>query len=226
MGVDCEFPKSVLLDIGNGKYSTIRIEYPWAPQCCSNCKLFGHNLAHCHIMKEQTTKSGNSVKEAGEEVTMADERKATQVMGAGSRKDPPGVIDVDASDNVVDSIVESRVAAKHAIMCIGEVNDTTTGVAVHPKLPGNTFECLVQSGEECPSEVAKNLDESRSDPNVNADFSDTSPTFVTFKHVKRIDELDYTPIPLSKKKLKKLKKQNQASKQASEIRGSIHISNG
>ena len=32
VGVDCEFPKSVLLDMGNGKYSTIRIEYPWAPQ--------------------------------------------------------------------------------------------------------------------------------------------------------------------------------------------------
>ena len=28
VGVDCEFPKSVLLDRGNGKFSTIRIEYP------------------------------------------------------------------------------------------------------------------------------------------------------------------------------------------------------
>ena len=33
VGVDCEFPTSVLLDRGNGNYSTIKIEYPWAPQC-------------------------------------------------------------------------------------------------------------------------------------------------------------------------------------------------
>ena len=51
VGVDCEFPKSVLLEMGNGKCTTIRIEYPWVPQCCSNCKLFGHNLAHCHVIK-------------------------------------------------------------------------------------------------------------------------------------------------------------------------------
>ena len=28
VGVDCEFPKSLLLDLGNDKYSKIRIEYP------------------------------------------------------------------------------------------------------------------------------------------------------------------------------------------------------
>ena len=67
--------------MGNGKFSTIKIEYPWAPQCCSNCKLFGHNLAQCHILKEQITKSGYSVKEAGKEAIMADERKATLVTG-------------------------------------------------------------------------------------------------------------------------------------------------
>ena len=59
--------------------------------------------------------------------------------------------------------------------------------------------------------------------NVN---SDTSPTLHTFKHVKRIDELDFTYVPLSKKKLKKLKKQNQIAKQASDIGGSNLMSNG
>ena len=28
VGVDCKFPSSFLLDMDNGKYSTIRIEYP------------------------------------------------------------------------------------------------------------------------------------------------------------------------------------------------------
>ena len=206
-------------DMGSGKYSTIRIEYPWTPQCCSNCKLFGHNLAYCHVMKEHnsksdTTKSGNSVKEDGKEVSMADERKASQDKGVESRKDLLGDMGVDVTDNIVDGIVEFRGAESNK-----------TGAAVHPNLPGNTFECLAQSEEECPSEVSKNLDASRS-VHVNADFSDTSPTFDTFKHIKRIDELDYTPVPLSKKKLKKLKKQNQVSKYASVVEGTIHISNG
>ena len=231
VGVDCEFPKSILLDMGNGKYSTIRIEYPWAPQCCSNCKLFGYNLVHYHIVKGQnskhdTTKSGNSVNEDGEEIIMAYARKASLVMGAGSRKDSTGVTLVNATDSVVDSIADGRGATKLTVTCTGEVNGANTGVDDHPKLQGNTFECLAQSEEECPSEVANNSDTSRSNPNISADFSDTSPTFETFKHIKRIDELDYTPVPLSKTKLKKLKKRKKVSKQAPVVRGSIHYSNG
>ena len=209
--------------MGNGKYSTIRIEYSWTPQCCSNCKLFGHNLAHCHIMK---SKDGTNMKEVGEEASMAEERKTTQMKGAESRKDPPDVMGFDVAGSVVDSIVESRGAGEQAIMSIVEVNETTNGDVVSPKLPGNKFECLARSEEDCPSAVAKNLDVSRSDTNAYADFSDTSPTLDTFKHVKRIDELDFTPVPLSKKKLKKLKKQNHASKLAPVVGGSIHISNG
>ena len=111
-------------------------------------------------------------------------------------------------------------------MSIVEVNETINGAVVYPKLPGNMFECLARSEEDCPSAVATNLDVSRSDTNACADFLDTSPTFDTFKQVKRIDELDFTPVPLSKNKIKKLKKQNQATKQAPVVGGSIHISNG
>ena len=49
--VNCEFPKSALLDLGNGMYSTIRIEYPWIPQTCSHCKVFGHSRVNCHVVK-------------------------------------------------------------------------------------------------------------------------------------------------------------------------------
>ena len=93
-------------------------------------------------------------------------------------------------------------------------------------LPVNTFECLAQSEEDCPSEVVKSLDTSRSDPNTITDFSDTSPILDTFKHIKRVDELDFTPVPLSKKKLKKLKKQNLANKQDPVVRGTSHLPNG
>ena len=87
VGVDCEFPKSVLLDMGNGKFSTIKIEYPWVPQCCSNCKLFGNNLAQCHILKEQITKAGYSVKEARKEAIIS------------WTKDPSGVFTVSSAWN-------------------------------------------------------------------------------------------------------------------------------
>ena len=139
MGDDCEFPKSVLLDMGNGKYSTIRIEYPWAPQCCSNCKLFGHNLVHCRIMKGQnskpdTTNSGNSANEVGEKVIMANERKASQDTGASSRKDSLDVTLDNATDSVVDSIVGCMCATNLTVTCTGEVTSTTTGVDDHPQV--------------------------------------------------------------------------------------------
>ena len=53
--VNCEFPKTALLDMGNGKYSTIRIEYPWVPQICSHCKIFGHSHLKCQVGKEVDT---------------------------------------------------------------------------------------------------------------------------------------------------------------------------
>ena len=50
--VNCTFPKSALLDMGNGKYTTIRIEYPWVPENCTHCKIFGHSLAKCQGVKD------------------------------------------------------------------------------------------------------------------------------------------------------------------------------
>ena len=50
--VNCTFPKSALLDLGNGKYSTLRIEYPWVPQKCTHCKIFGHSQVKCQGRKE------------------------------------------------------------------------------------------------------------------------------------------------------------------------------
>ena len=52
VNVNCTFPKSALLDLGNGKYSTIRIEYPWVPQNCAHCKIFGHSHVKCQGVKE------------------------------------------------------------------------------------------------------------------------------------------------------------------------------
>ena len=122
------------------------------------------------------------------------------------------------------------------VECTGTVKPTGTNtdevirlandVVNHPKVPGNTFECLAQREEECPIEVVEAIVTSRYDPNTISDFSDTSPIIDTFKHIKRVDELDFTPVPLSKKKLKKLNKMNLANSQDPVVKGSSHLPNG
>ena len=63
-------------------------------------------------------------------------------------------------------------------------------------------------------------------PTPNTEFSDTSPIIDTFRHIKRVDELDFTHVPLSRKKLKKLKKRSLANTQDPVIRGTPHLPNG
>ena len=157
---------------------------------------------------------------------MADVRKDPQDTSAGSRKESTGDTLVNAADSVVDNIVECRGATKLTVTSTDEVIGLAISVVHHPKLPGNSFECLAQCEDECPSEVAKNTVTSRSDPITIADFSDTSPTLDTFKHIKRVDELDFTPVPLSKKRLKKLKKRNLATNQDPVAKGSTRLPNG
>ena len=194
VGVDCVFPKSVLLDRGNGNYSTIRIEYPWAPKCCSECKLFGHNLANCQVRKSPScgitaTNPENSKHEAVD-------RQDVDDVGEGLKLAPGN------STNSVHSVatIPTITHAESEIRLDAEEVDMAIEDDVPPKMQGNTFACLAQSEEEGPSV--------ESVPNVNTDFSDTSPIIDTFRHIKRVDELDFTPVPLFKKKLKKLKKRS------------------
>ena len=250
MGVDCEFPTSVLLDRGNGKYSTIKIEYPWAPQCCTECKLFGHNLVNCQVKNgpssgKVSTNPGNSKHEA---VIRKDNHDAGEGMKLAADTSSVDSFAINptvtrAEVGIRMDIEETKLASEdndppklhgNTFACLAQSEEEgpreeerpLTEPNANTEFPGNTFECLAQCEEECPREVAKNLDVFISEPNVSADSSDTSPTLHTFKHVKRIDELDFTPIPLSKKKLKKLKKQYQIAKQASDIGGSNLKSNG
>ena len=85
------------------------------------------------------------------------------------------------------------------------------------KLHGNTFACLAQNEEEDPNEEEGPLPT----PIANTDFSDTSPIIDTFRHIKRVDELDFTPVALSRKKLKKLKKRSPVNSQDPGIRGTL-----
>ena len=51
-----DFPKAPHLNLGNGKYTTIRIEYPLVPHNCSHCQVFGHNISHYPFSKATNTK--------------------------------------------------------------------------------------------------------------------------------------------------------------------------
>ena len=151
MGVECVYPKSVLLDMGNGKYSTIRIEYPWVPQCCSNCKRFGYNLVNCHASKEPssifvTINSGKSEIETGKKA-LASDRKDQQDTGEGLRNEAKGDNLDNAAYNVVNSIVECTGTVKPTGTNTDEVIRLANDVVNHPKVPGNTFECLAQRAE-------------------------------------------------------------------------------
>ena len=228
VGVDCEFPTSVLLDRGNGNYSTIKIEYPWAPQCCTECKLFGHNVVNCPVKKglnngqvstnKQKAVSRKDNHDAGEGLKLAADTGSVDRFAINPTVTHPEV-------GVMMEVEETKLTSEDKLQgntfaCLAQSEEANPseveGLLNEPNantnLPGNSIECLAQSVEEGSTDVAKNLD-------VSGDFSDTSPTLHTFKHIKRIDELDFTPVPLSKKKLKKLKKQYQIAKQASDRGG-------
>ena len=243
VGVDCEFPTSVLLDRGNGNYSTIKIEYPWAPQCCTECKLFGYNLVNCPVKKgpsngQVSTISRNSKHEdvirkdnhdAGEGLKLAADTSSVDRFAINPTVTQTEVgVRMDVEETKLTS--EDNDPPKlhgNTFACLAQSEEADPSEEEGPlnepnpntNFPGNTIECLAQREEEGSTDVVKNLD-------VSADFSDTSPTLHTFKHEKRIDELDFTPVPLSKKKLKKLKKQSQIAKQASDRGGSNLMSNG
>ena len=128
--VNCVFPKDALLDLGNGKYSTIRIEYPWVPQNCSHCKIFGHSRLKCHVVKEMDTHDSETIicpdhKDSG---------PATgYVAAAGSVS---GVTDIGDP-------ITTPVKA-------GKVKD----VVIPIRLTGNTFECLAICDDAGTQEVA------------------------------------------------------------------------
>ena len=212
--VNCTFPNTALLALGNGTYSTIRIEYPWVPQKCDHCKIFGHNLVKCP---------------SGKKMAVPKKTTCPDHIAVRLAKDYIGATDpspVSIAVNAVDGIINHTIPGK-----TGNVQNTD----IQGRLTGNTFECLAICDD------ASNLEESvdqntavvsvTTTPNLNstlsglgslesskldlsnlADFSDTSPICETFKHIKGVDELDY--LPLSKKKLKKLRKQNHAIKSA------------
>ena len=227
VGVDCEFPKSVLLDRGNGSYSKIRIEYPWAPQCCSECKLFGHNLANFQAKKMPSSgmmslnpKNGNNEAVIGKDID--DEGEGLEIATEYTTLVAIPTVTHAATETTCPVSIPTVAHAKAGIQLNVEDINAAIEVDIPPKLHGNTFACLSKNEEEGPiMEEGPQLF-----PTANTDFSDTSPIIDTFKHIKKVDELDFTPVPLSRKKLKKLKKRSLAITKDPVIRGTPHLPNG
>lgn len=62
VGVDDEFPESIIVDIESIGEVTVRVEYPWKPKACSICVKFGHRDQECIGIKKvwrPITKSKN-----------------------------------------------------------------------------------------------------------------------------------------------------------------------
>ena len=224
VGVDCEFPKSVLLDRGNGSYSTIRIEYPWAPQCCSKCNLFGHNLANCQAKKMPSNgmislNPGNGNNEAVIGKDIVNEGEGLEIAAEYTTLVPIPTVTHAATETTCPVSIPTVAHAKAGI----QLNEEDINAAILNVTPllGNSFECLAQ----CEVEEVDEAKEACS-PNNNSEHSDNSPLLDTFKHIKRVDELDFTPVPMSRKKLKKLKKRSLACKQGSVVGGEGNRPNG
>ena len=129
--LNCDFPKSALLKLGNDKYTTVRIEYPWVPHSCSHCKIYGHKTIHCPISKATNTKEASAGPNTSEgNVGDLGFASGTNVVVGNSLqkefklvRDPAGNQKDPVKDSVggVDSIIESITIHQNIISQDGPV---------------------------------------------------------------------------------------------------------
>ena len=175
--------------MGNDKYTTIRIEYPWASHSCSHCQVFGHIILHYPFSKATNTKSvPNSSNPSGskgsrhgngEEVTSDPRTRHHKVSNPGKELNE-GVDSVIDSIRDFSSVVPLGTSVKNGV----KVNEGDASL----KRPTNTFEFLDISEVSAPPDDVDELASTSFVIPDTADYSDTSPNCDTFKQVKRIDE--------------------------------------
>ena len=215
-----KFPKAARLNLGNGKCTTIRIEYPWVPHNCSHCQVFGHKVSKFPLSKTP------SVLECGmpSASKIGGHGNGEKVNAKSSSEIPIAATLGKELRDGVDSVVDSIGACQKTVIQ-DNIGDTSHEATTSPARHANRFECLDISEDltievvgvtstDAPTvaptdEVADMVSTGTVLPNTS-EYSDSSPIYNSFKQVKRIDELDFTPqpLPLSKSKLKRLKKQN------------------
>jgi hypothetical protein len=70
VNVDSEFPREIELDVDKEKQVVVAVEYPWVPDKCTNCKVFGHLSYACDKKEIQRWQSKQVVKKDEEEVVI------------------------------------------------------------------------------------------------------------------------------------------------------------
>ena len=97
-----KFPTAARLNLGNGKCTTIRIEYPWVPHNCSHGQVFGHKGSQCPFSKAPPVpKSG---KPSGSKIASHGNGEKVNAKSKLHNVATPGVEMGDGFDSVVDSI--------------------------------------------------------------------------------------------------------------------------
>ena len=192
-----KFPKTARLNLGNGKHTTIIIEYPWVPHNCSHCKVFGHKISQCPVSKAPPTPVNGmpfGTKTSGHgNCDKVNADASSKILQAAT----PGNEWRNGVDSVVDSIGARQVIQDNTGVTI---HKATTSLVRH----ANKFEYIAIS-EHLTDEVAEAaytdastvtpIDEVTGVASTGiaipdiAEYSDSSPVCDSFKLVKRIDKL-------------------------------------
>ena len=175
-----KFPKTARLNLGNGKCTTIRIEYPWVPQNCSHCQVFGHKISHCPVSKAPP-------------VSVSGVDSCSKILNVAT----PGEKWRDGVDCI---------GTRQSIVIQDNIGVTIHEATISPMKHANRFE-YIAIDENLTNEVARAAftDASTVTPREEvaavastgtmildtAKYSDSSPICDSFKQVKRIDELEW-----------------------------------
>ncbi|PIA27837.1 hypothetical protein AQUCO_07500031v1, partial [Aquilegia coerulea] len=72
VSADTKYPTTLKFNLGEGKTTTIGVEYAWKPQCCVKCNVFGHLTRNCLNKQEANwVKKAQEVNQAHKEVSEA-----------------------------------------------------------------------------------------------------------------------------------------------------------
>ena len=187
--------------------------------------MFGHKISQCPVSKAPPVSvsgmpSGTKVAGHGN-CDKVNAESSSKILHAAT----PGEEWRDGVDSVVDSI-----GTRQSIVIQDNIRVTIHEATTSPMRHDNRLEYITIS-EYLTDEVAGAAFTDASTVTFTyevanvastdivildiAECSDSSPIFDSFKQVKRIDELDFTPQPLtlSKSKLKRLRKQNRVPQQ-------------
>ena len=175
-----KFPKTARLNLGNGKCTTIRIEYPWVPQNCSHCQVFGHKISHCPVSKAPSV-SVSGVDSCSKILHLATpgEKWRDGVDCIGTRQS------IVIQDNIGVTIHEATISPmKHAnrfeYIAIDENRTNEVAGAAFTDAstvtPREEVAVVASTGTMIPD---------------RSKYSDSSPICDSFKQVKRIDELEW-----------------------------------